>query len=63
MSSKPTRKAPRPEPMATVREVASTLNASHRTVRKWAKDKVLPSVRLGGVLRFPRKTIEQIAAG
>jgi excisionase family DNA binding protein len=63
MNCKPTRKAPHPEPMATVREVASTLNASHRTVRQWAKDGVLPSVRLGGVLRFPRKRIKQIAQG
>ena len=49
--------------MATVREAANTLNVSTRTVRQWAKDGVLPAVRLGGVLRLPRKRIEQIASG
>jgi excisionase family DNA binding protein len=63
MSPKKTPKTSQPAPMVTVRHVSAALNVTPRTVRQWVKDGVLEAVRLGGVLRFSRKRIEEIAGG
>jgi excisionase family DNA binding protein len=45
--------------MLTVREVANYLHVSSATVYKWAKDKEIPSHRLGRLWRFKKSEIDK----
>jgi len=40
-------------------DVARRLNVDEKTVQRWARDGVLPAVRLGGTVRFDRAEIEK----
>jgi excisionase family DNA binding protein len=41
-------------------EIARLVGVSLRTVRRWIKDEVVPSVKLGGARLVPRKGLERV---
>ena len=46
--------------MMTVKQVAEALGVSERSVWRWSATGVLPAgVRIGSVVRWPRRTIEE----
>ena len=46
--------------MMTVKDVAKALGVSERSVWRWSSDGTLPpGVKIGGVVRWPRKSIEE----
>lgn len=47
------------EPLMTVDDVAAKLRVSSKTVRNWVFRGKLPSVKLGGAVRFDRNEIEE----
>lgn len=47
------------ELLLDVPQVAERLNVSERSVRRWAYEKRLSSVKLGKLLRFKQKDVEQ----
>lgn len=46
-----------------VAEVAELLGVSRRTIYKWARSGVLPSVKIGGVLRFKPDAVTALIDG
>lgn len=48
--------------LLTAAEVASLLRVTSPTIYRWADDGTLPSVRVGGVVRFRRADIEAALA-
>jgi len=52
----------RSEPLETAAEVARRLNASERTVRRYAEIGVLPSIRIGGLIRFDPSDVDALVA-
>lgn len=49
--------------LMTPREVAAAARVEVDTVREWARRGVLPSVRLGSLLRFKRDEVRKWLAG
>lgn len=49
--------------LLNVNEVASRLNVSPNTVRKWVLQRRIPFVKVGSLVRFNESEIEQIANG
>lgn len=47
----------------TVAETAEAVNVSTRTVRSWIKGGLLPSFRIGGVVRVPSNAILPLLEG
>ena len=52
----------RGEPLETPKEVARRLNASERTVLRYAETGVLPSIRIGGLIRFDPRDVDAVLA-
>ncbi len=48
--------------LETTAEVARRLNASERTVRRYAEIGVLPAIRIGGLLRFDPLDVDAVLA-
>jgi excisionase family DNA binding protein len=46
--------------LETTAEVARRLNASERTVRRYAEIGVLPAIRIGGLIRFDPVEIDAV---
>lgn len=44
------------------REVAAMFGVSMPTVRRWADEKRLASIRVGKILRFPEKEVKRLLA-
>ena len=60
----PPKAAPHPvEPLYTVEEVADRLNVSIRTVRRRIKDKTLPIVRFGRLVRIRPEVLAALIGG
>jgi excisionase family DNA binding protein len=57
-----------PEPLMTAEEVANRFRVATKTIREWARDGRLPSIRLGGpwpdskLLRFRADAVEAALA-
>lgn len=52
------------EPLLTVDEVAALVRLDGETVRRWARDELVPAVKLpGGHWRFQRAVVEAIMRG
>ena len=51
-----------PVELLTVSEVADLVRVSTMTVYRWVDDETLPSVKIGGTIRFHRSDIEAILA-
>ena len=49
--------------LLTTAEVVQRLRVSRATVARHARNGVLPSVRIGNLLRFPADPIERMARG
>ena len=47
--------------LLTADEVASAWKVEQSTVYRWAREGVVPSVRIGGVVRFPARELEALA--
>lgn len=46
--------------MMTVKQVAEALEVSERSVWRWSATGILPpGIKIGGVVRWPRRTIEE----
>jgi excisionase family DNA binding protein len=41
-------------------DIARMSGASVRTVRRWIKDKILPSGKAGGIRLVPRRAVERL---
>jgi excisionase family DNA binding protein len=46
--------------LLTASEFAAALKVEPSTVYRWAREGVLPSVRLGGVVRIPARELERV---
>lgn len=49
--------------MVTPLEFAATLKVQESTVYRWARDGVVPSVRIGGVVRFRAADVDELLRG
>jgi excisionase family DNA binding protein len=47
-------------PLETAADVARRLNASERTIRRYAANGVLPAIRIGGLIRFDRRDVDAV---
>ncbi|MBU3665629.1 MAG: helix-turn-helix domain-containing protein [Chthoniobacterales bacterium] len=50
-------------PFATVSETAKTFNVTERTIRAWIKTGILAAIKVGGVVRISRNSVQRIAEG
>jgi excisionase family DNA binding protein len=50
------------QPLETTADVARRLQASERTVRRYAESGVLPAIRIGGLIRFDPRDVEAVLA-
>ena len=48
--------------LLTCPELASALRVEDSTVYRWARDGVIKSVRVGGIVRVPAAELERLAA-
>lgn len=52
------------EPLLTVEEVAALVRQDCETVRRWAREKSLPAIKLpGGIWRFRQEDISALMRG
>lgn len=49
--------------MVTPVELATTLKVEPSTVYRWAREGVVPSVRVGGVVRFRAVVVDELLRG
>lgn len=47
----------------TAGEFAETLQVEESTIYRWARDGVVPSIRIGGVVRFRTQDVEALLRG
>jgi excisionase family DNA binding protein len=53
-----------PEPLLTAEEVAALVRLDVETVRRWAREGLIPSIKLpGGRRRFRRDVVDAVLAG
>lgn len=46
--------------LLTIAQVAKALGVTRSTVARWAREETLPSVRVGGVVRFRPEAITEV---
>lgn len=52
-----------PDPILTVAEAATMLKFSEQVIRKWARDREIPAIRMGRDWRFRRSSLQAWVAG
>ena len=60
-TAKPRRKPEKLPALLTAGEVAQTLKVEASTVYRWARDGVVPSVRVGGTVRIPADALDALS--
>lgn len=50
-------------PFVTVAEAAQTFNVTERTIRAWIKTDILAAIKVGGVVRISRDSVQRITEG
>ena len=49
--------AAEPEPLVTPKEMANLVKVSEQTLAVWRKQKLIPFVRVGNVIRYNRRRV------